>query len=46
MTEDLEVKIAGQPTDSKLLKPGNSRSKDTESDENSQYPTHGKILTH
>ena len=45
MTEDLEVKIAGQPPDSKLLEPWNRRGEDAESDENSQYPTHGKILT-
>ena len=29
MAEDFEIKIAGQPTDSKLLKPWNGRSKDT-----------------
>lgn len=46
MAENLEVEIPGQPTDSKLLEPWNCRGKDTESDENSQYPTHGKILTH
>ncbi len=46
MAENLEVKISGQSPDSKLLKPWNSRSKDAESDENSQYPAHGKILTH
>ena len=46
MAEDLEVQVAGQPADSKLLKPWDRRSKGTESDENSQYPTHGKILTH
>ena len=36
MAEDLEVQVAGQPADSKLLKPWDRRSKDTESDENSQ----------
>ena len=41
MAEDLEVKIP----DSKLLEPWNRRGEDAESDENSQYPTHGKILT-
>ena len=45
MAEDLEVKIAGQPPDSKLLEPWNRRGEDAESDENSPYPTHGKILT-
>lgn len=44
MAEDLEVKIAGQPPDSKLLEPWNRRGEDAESDENSQYPISGTRL--
>ena len=33
MAEDLEVKIAGQPPDSKLLEPWNRRGEDAESDD-------------